>query len=235
MKTRLQVILAKGGIASRRKSKEIIESGRVRVNGIVIREKGFKADPFLDRVEIDGNPIGFDKKVYLILNKPKGVITTASDEKGRTTVLDLVHKKLRIYPVGRLDKDTEGVIILTNDGDLAYRLTHPRFGVKKKYIVEVRGTIKTGMIKRLEKGIYLDGKRTAPCKISIIKKHSDKIILKFEIHEGRKRQIRRMIEKIGGRVLGLRRIEYAGITTKGLNAGESRYLSQAEVTRLKNN
>ena len=234
MKKRLQVILAHAGIASRRKAVEIITQGRVRVNGIVVREKGFQSDLEKDRIEIDGRPIGFEKKAYIILNKPKGVITTASDEKGRKTVLDLVPRiKLRIYPVGRLDKDTEGVLLLTNDGDLAHRLTHPRFGAKKIYNVEVKGEIRPSDIKRLEKGIYLDGKKTAPCKIYLLKQTEKKVFLKIELHEGKKRQIRRIIEKVDCSVVRLQRIDYAGLTLKNLPLGTYRYLSDSEVNTLK--
>lgn len=234
MRRRLQVILAHAGIASRRKAAEIIQAGRVRINGIVVREKGVQFDPEEVRIEIDGRPVQSEKKVYYLLNKPKGIITTSSDEKGRRTVLDLVPEtRFRIYPVGRLDKDTEGALILTNDGNIAHRLTHPRFGVKKVYTADVKRPIKKGGLARLEKGIYLDKKKTAPCKISIIKKRPNKIFLSIELHEGRKRQIRRMMEMIGASVLKLRRVSYAGIDVRNLPIGKCRMLKANEVKLLK--
>jgi len=234
MKRRLQVILSHGGISSRRKSVEIIEEGRVRVNGVVVREKGYPVDLYEDIVEIDGKPIAKEKNVYFILNKPKGVITTVSDEKGRKTVLNLLPKqKSRIFPVGRLDKDTEGVLLLTNDGELSYRLTHPRFGVEKVYVVEVKPVLRAADITRLEKGIFLDGKKTAPCKIRVLKKGRHQVILRVELHEGRKRQIRRMIGKMSGNVIRLCRISYAGIGMREMTSGAYRLLRPDEIEGLK--
>ncbi len=235
MKKRLQVVLAQCGISSRRKAQEFIEKGRVRVNSSVIRAKGFRVDTDKDRIEIDGRLLKEPPKTYFVLNKPKGVLTTVSDEKDRITVLDLIkEKKLRIYPVGRLDKDTEGVILLTNDGDLAYRLTHPKFGVKKLYIADVKSSLPGFVIRKLEKGVYLDGKRTSRCRITSLKSTSYNTVLKIQLHEGRKRQIRRMIKKVGGKVIRLRRIEYAGINAGDLPIGKYRHLTQKEISRLKN-
>ncbi len=234
MKKRLQVVLAQCGVCSRRKAEDFIEKGRVRVNGNVTRAKGFRVDTDKDRIEIDGRLLKEPPKEYFVLNKPKGVVTTVSDEKNRITVLDLVkEKKLRIYPVGRLDRDTEGVILLTNDGDLAYRLTHPKFGVKKLYIAEIKGSLPGSAIKKLEKGVYLDGKRTSICRITSLKHTLHNTVLKIQLHEGRKRQIRRMIKKVGGKVIRLRRIEYAGINAMDLPIGRYRRLTQKEISRLK--
>ncbi|MCK4463645.1 MAG: rRNA pseudouridine synthase, partial [Candidatus Omnitrophica bacterium] len=226
MKKRLQVVLAQCGVCSRRKAEDFIEKGRVRVNGNVTRAKGFRVDTDKDRIEIDGRLLKEPPKTYFVLNKPKGIVTTASDEKNRITVLDLIkEKKLRIYPVGRLDKDTEGVILLTNDGDLAYRLTHPKFGVKKLYIAQIKGSLSGYVIKKLEKGVYLDGKRTSICRITSLKHTLHDTVLKIHLHEGRKRQIRRMIKKVGGKVIRLRRIEYAGINAMDLPIGRYRHLT----------
>jgi len=234
LKKRLQVILAHAGIASRRKAEALIESGRVTINGKIIREKGQKADPSLEEIRLDGKRIGVEKKVYYILNKPKGVVTTVSDEKGRKTVLDLVGKRnQRIYPVGRLDKDSEGILLLTNDGQIAYRLTHPKFGVKKVYVVEVKGSLMDSDIKKLAIGVYLDGRKTAPCEIRILRKTKETELLKIVLHEGRKRKVRRMVERIGGKVKSLRRTEYAGIRLSGLSSGEHRKLRFDEVSELK--
>ena len=235
MKKRLQVILSHAGVASRRHAVEVIESGRVKVNGIVVREKGFRVEIGSDKVEFDGRIIKSEKKVYYILNKPYGLITTSNDEMGRTTVLDVIRdSSLRVYPVGRLDKDTEGLLILTNDGDLSFRLTHPKFGIKKAYIVSVEGHLNKRDMEILDKGIYLDGKKTAPCKFALIKPGKTKSGLRVELHEGRKRQIRRMLGSIDCRVLKLVRVEYAGIKLRSLRPGEYRRLNSKEIEELKN-
>ncbi len=235
MNKRLQVVLAQCGVCSRRKAEDFIEKGRVRVNGNVTRAKGFRVDTDKDRIEIDGRLLKEPLKEYFVLNKPKGVVTTVSDEKNRITVLDLINeRKLRIYPVGRLDRDTEGVILLTNDGDLAYGLTHPKFGVRKIYIAQLEGSLSGSAIKKLESGVYMDGKRTSACKITSLKSTLHNTVLKIQLHEGRKRQIRRMIKKVGGRVTRLRRIEYAGINALDLPIGRYRRLTKKEISRLKN-
>ena len=233
MNKRLQIILSHGGIASRRKAAEIIETGRVMVNGVTVRERGFQVDPDKDTVEIDGKRIHTEKNVYYVLNKPKGFITTASDEKGRRTVLDLVTRvRFRVYPVGRLDKETEGVLLLTNDGDLAHRLTHQKFGVKKVYTVEIKGDVMDSDLRRLERGVYMDGKKTSRCKIEVLDRTHDKLVLRIELHEGRKRQIRRMMDQLGAKVKRLRRISYGDITAKGLEIGQYRPLAKKEVASL---
>ncbi|MFH1791416.1 MAG: pseudouridine synthase [Candidatus Omnitrophota bacterium] len=234
MKKRLQVILSHAGVASRRKAAEIIADGRISVDNVVVREKGLQVDPGQSKIRMDGRPLSEEEKIFYVLNKPKGVITTASDERGRRTVLDFIPlKSHRIYPVGRLDKDTEGALILTNDGSAAHRLTHPRFGVAKIYAVEVKGAIGDGDIKRLEKGVYLDGKKTQPCVIKVVGQTPGRMTLRIELHEGRKRQIRRMIEKVGGRVTRLIRIWYAGIGLGSLGRGQYRRLTKKEIRLLK--
>jgi len=233
MRRRLQVILSHAGIASRRKAAQIIEDGRIRVNGIVVREKGFQFDPDEVKIELDGKILQLEKKVYYVLNKPKGFITTVKDERDRKTVLDLIPRpKARIYPVGRLDKDTEGVLLLTNDGTLAHRLTHPRFGVEKIYMVQIKGQASIKDVKALEKGVYLDGHKTGRCKIGIVQCDRQKMLLKINMHEGRKRQIRRMIDRIGCKVIKLKRVSYCPITAKGLAVGGYRALSAKEIESL---
>jgi len=234
MKIRLQVVLSRGGVASRRRAAEIIEAGRVAVNGSVVTERGFPADPEKDRITVDGKSVGKETKAYFVLNKPRNVVTTMSDERGRRSVKDLVPiSGLRVYPVGRLDKDTEGVLLLTNDGMLANRLTHPSYNVRKLYTAEVKGEIPPGDLKRLEKGVMMDGKMTAPCRIQTLKKSRGTVVLRLELHEGRKRQIRRMIGMMGGTVKKLKRISYAGITARGLVAGSVRPLTAEEIKHLK--
>lgn len=234
MKKRLQVVLSHSGIASRRKAVSIIEKGRVAVNGHIVRERGFSVDISEDEVLLDGKPLYFERKAYVILNKPKGVVTTLSDEKGRKTVMDLIPPmNMRLYPVGRLDKNTEGLILLTNDGELANRLTHPRYGVNKIYTAHVLGLIDDAAMKKMESGVYLEGKKTAPCRINVLKKSHDSMVLRIELHEGRKRQIRRMIASCGGKVKKLIRTNYADLTIKGLLPGEARPLSGSEIKRLK--
>lgn len=234
MKQRLQVFLSHAGIASRRKSAEIIERGKVWVNGVCIRERGFSVDPEKDRVEINGKPIKSEKKVYFILNKPKGYVTSLNDEHGRKTVMELVPKMgSRIYPIGRLDKDTEGVLILTNDGELAHKLMHPSYEVNKVYTAEVLGELTLDNIKRLERGVFIEGIKTAPCKINVVFSDREKTVIRIEIHEGRKRQIRRMLKRVGCTVTTLVRNSYAGITAKHLPLGAFRNLSQHEINLLK--
>ena len=235
MKKRLQVVLAHAGVCSRRKAAEIIEKGKVLVNNVVINERGFPVDIEKDTVEVDGRNIGAQKtKVYYLLNKPKGCVTTVSDDKGRRTVMNyLPRTKFRVYPVGRLDKETEGALVLTNDGDLANKLMHPNYGIIKVYQTEVKKPFQSSQRHRLEKGIILDRKKTMPCKITIGEIKRNSVILKIELHEGKKRQIRRMMEKVGCYVLALKRISYGGVSLKGLSSGQCRVLGKGEIDKLK--
>jgi len=234
VKKRLQVVLAHAGVTSRRKARAIIEAGRVTVNGQIVREKGLNVDPELEEIRLDGKALSARKKVYYLLNKPKGVITTVSDDLGRGTVLDLIKTaKDRIYPVGRLDKETEGILLLTNDGEMAYKLTHPKFGVKKVYIAEIKGRLKEDDLKKMEQGIYIDGKKTSPCSISMLRNIAGKAVLRITLHEGRKRQVRRMVESMGSKVTDLKRVEYAGIRLADLSPGMYRKLSSGEIAKLK--
>lgn len=224
---RLQKVLAHIGLGSRRACEELIADGRVTVNGMPAR-LGNRVQPD-DVIEFDGvvYSIRPDMVVYL-LNKPAGVITTADDPQGRPTVIELVPASPRVYPVGRLDLDTEGLLLLTNDGDLAHRLTHPSFGVEKEYVVQVRRAPSRGALRKLREGVELDDGVTAPAKVSAV----DSGVLRLTIHEGRNRQVRRMCEAIGHPVIRLVRTRIGPITDDRLKPGSSRRLSDDEILRL---
>ncbi|KJJ84966.1 RNA pseudouridine synthase [Candidatus Omnitrophus magneticus] len=235
MEKRLQVILAEAGIASRRGSIAFIEEGRVSVDGKVVTEKGYKVDPFIHAVLVDGKPLQAPiKKKYFIFNKPKNVISTSLDTHERAKITDFF-KNIdgRLYSIGRLDKDTTGVIIITNDGDLTHRLSHPSFEIEKEYIAKVKGNIPERNIHILRSGIELDGKKLSRCVITKIGREKNGDIFNVKIHEGRKRQIRRMFEEIGSDVISLERIKYAGLTSDGLKQGEFRELTKSEEVHLK--
>jgi 23S rRNA pseudouridine2605 synthase len=228
MTERVQKILARAGVASRRASEELIAQGRVRVNGVVAR-LGDQADPEHDRIEVDGAPVGVRPGlVHYLLNKPPGVVTTASDPHGRPTVVELVPAEPRVFPVGRLDADTEGLLLLTNDGDLAQRLTHPSFGVDKEYLAHVEGSPSRGAIRTLRAGVELEDGTTAPAKVSLV---GDRL-LRITIHEGRKRQVRRMCEAVGHPVRRLVRVRIGPLSDRRLAPGEWRELEQHEVRAL---
>lgn len=225
---RLQKVLAQAGLGSRRTCEELIERRRVRVNGEVA-VLGRRVDPEVDVVEVDGAQIGVRAGlVHYLLNKPAGVITTATDTHGRPTVIDLVPAEPRVFPVGRLDADTEGLLLLTNDGDLAHRLTHPSFGVDKEYLVEVDGDPHRGVVRRLREGVELDDGTTAPAKVAVLGDH----LLRITIHEGRNRQVRRMCEAVGIPVVRLVRTRIGPLTDRTLNPGAWRPLAQDEVRAL---
>ncbi|MFL6206432.1 MAG: pseudouridine synthase [Acidimicrobiales bacterium] len=225
---RLQKVLAQAGLGSRRACEELIERRRVRVNGEVAA-LGRRVDPETDVVEVDGAQIGVRPGlVHYLLNKPQGVITTADDPQGRPVVVDLVPAEPRVFPVGRLDADSEGLLLLTNDGDLTHRLTHPSFGVDKEYLVEVEGEPARGALARLREGVDLDDGRTAPAKVAQL----DARLLRITIHEGRNRQVRRMCEAVGHPVRRLVRTRIGPITDRALKPGEWRALTQDEVRAL---
>ncbi|MGH9178915.1 MAG: pseudouridine synthase [Acidimicrobiales bacterium] len=225
---RLQKVLARAGFGSRRTCEELIAEGRVRVNGEVA-ELGRRVDPAADRVEVDGEGVGVGAGlVHYVLNKPRGVVTTASDPQGRPTVVELVPADPRVFPVGRLDADTEGLLLLTNDGELAHRLTHPSFGVEKEYLAEVVGTPSAAALRRLREGVVLDDGLTAPAKVAAVPPRALRIV----IHEGRNRQVRRMCEAVGHPVVRLVRARIGPLAERGLAPGQWRALTTAEVRAL---
>ena len=224
---RLQKVLARAGIASRRASEEMIQAGRVTINGQIAALGDKVADS--DRIELDGIPVLRDPNlVHYLLHKPRDVVSTASDTENRQTVVDLVPSAIRVYPVGRLDADSEGLIILTNDGDLTHRLTHPSFGVPKEYLVHVEGTPQRSALRSLREGIQLEDGMTAPAQVSM----PDQGLLKITIHEGRNRQVRRMCAAIGHPVVRLVRVRIGPITDSSLTAGSWRELTNEEVRSL---
>lgn len=225
---RLQKILARAGLGSRRHCEELIEDGVVTLNGRVAT-LGDKADPNVDVIEVDGVRIGTALGlVYYLLNKPAGVVTTAADTHGRPIVTDLVPADTRVFPIGRLDQDTEGLLLLTNDGDLAQRLTHPKFGVDKEYLAEVAGAPTRGDLRRLREGVDLDDGRTAPAKAVLVERN----LLRITIHEGRNRQVRRMCEAVGHPVVRLVRTRIGPLADRSLAPGEWRELTIDEVRTL---
>lgn len=233
---RLQKFLARAGVASRRASEKLIEEGRVRVNGKVVTTLGTRVDPLSDRVEFDGETVSADaRSVYLLLNKPPSVISAASDDRGRPVVTGLVPREYgRLYPVGRLDWDSEGALLMTNDGELANLLTHPRHEVTKTYMAKVKGIVADTdpRIRKLREGVYLDGKKTLPAEIvrdSDTGKHTWFVV---SIREGRNRQIRRMFEQVGLLVGRLRRIAYGPVLLENVPSGEYRRLTESEVDEL---
>lgn len=232
---RLQKYLASCGVASRRGAEALIKQGRIRVNGIVVTEMGVQIDEENDRVEFDGQPVRPEKKmVYIMLNKPAGFVTTVSDDKGRDTVMSLVSDiPVRIYPIGRLDYDTEGLLLMTNDGDLTYRITHPKNNVEKTYVAEVTGNVTMNTLTQLRNGVYLDGVRTHPAKVEVIGATQLGTKLEITIHEGKNRQVRRMFESVGCIVKKLKRTREAGLILGHLPLGRWRKLTESEINMLK--
>jgi 23S rRNA pseudouridine2605 synthase len=225
---RLQKLLARAGVGSRRTVEDLIADGRVTVNGEVA-ELGRRADPDTDRIEVDGALIGLGQDtVWYLLNKPTGVVTTAFDPHGRPIVVDLVRSEPRVFPVGRLDADTEGLLLLTNDGDAAHRLTHPSYGVEKEYLAHVEGAPSRGALRRLREGVELDDGMTAPAKVSAVEAD----VIRLVIHEGRNRQVRRMCDAVGHPVRRLVRVRIGPLRDQQLAPGEWRPLEPAEVRAL---
>ncbi len=225
---RLQKVLARAGFGSRRVCEDLIVAGRAVVNGRVAR-LGQRVDVDRDRVEVDGKTVGVRPGlVYYLLNKPAGVVTTASDPQGRATVVGLVPGDPRVFPVGRLDAATEGLLLLTNDGELTHRLTHPSFGVEKEYLAEVEGVPSAAAVRRLREGVALDDGPTAPARVALVPPRG----LRLVIHEGRNRQVRRMCEAVGHPVVRLVRTRIGPLADRGLAPGEWRPLSVAEVRAL---
>ena len=229
---RLQKLIAQAGLCSRRAAEELISAGRVSVDGKIIRELGAKADPSKNKIRVDGKLLRFDTgKIYLLMNKPRGYVSTVHDERGRRTVLELLGENFseRIWPVGRLDLNSEGLLLLTNDGELTNALIHPRFEVTKTYRAKISGIVTEEKLDKLRAGIELDDGPTAPAEIFLLEEN----FIEITIHEGRNRQVRRMFAAIGCDVKRLRRVKFAGLTLKNLRVGEFRALTADEVTALK--
>lgn len=231
---RLQKYLAECGIASRRKCEEYILQGRVKVNGKVVKELGTKIDPDVDIIEFDDKIVRREeKKVYIMLYKPAGYITSVKDPFGRPTVLDLVKVKERIYPVGRLDFDTSGLLLLTNDGELANILMHPKHEIVKTYVAKIKGIPTKEEMERFENGLIIDGRKTAKAKIRILNVKNRTSVVEIQIHEGRNRQVKKMCKAIGHPVIALKRTKIGELELKGLKPGEWRYLTEDEIRYLK--
>ena len=235
MEERLQKYLANCGVASRRKCEEYITQGKIKVNGKVVTELGTKINPEIDEIKYEDKIITeSEKKVYILLNKPIGYVTTAEDQFGRDTVLDLVKVRERIVPVGRLDMYTSGALILTNDGDFVYKVTHPKHEIEKTYTVTIKGIVQNQEVEQLRKGVKIDDYITKPAKVKILKTDEEKNISRLEItiHEGKNRQVRKMCEAVGRKVLALHRSKIGSLNVKDLELGKWRYLKPNEVDTL---
>lgn len=236
-KIRLQKFLANSGVASRRKCEELILEGKISVNGKVVQELGTRIEPDVDKVTYCGKLIqNTEEHVYILLNKPIGYVTTAKDQFDRDTVLDLVKVKERVVPVGRLDMYTSGALILTNDGDFVYKITHPKHEITKTYTVTVHGIIDNDSVEKLRQGVEIEDYVTRPAKVKILKTDTEKNISRLEItiHEGKNRQVRKMCEAVGSKVIALHRSKIGDIGVKDLKLGTWRYLKDSEVKKLLN-
>ncbi|SEI66346.1 23S rRNA pseudouridine2605 synthase [Bhargavaea ginsengi] len=232
---RLQKVIAAAGIASRRKAEQLIADGRVTVNGKTVTELGTKVSGS-DKIEVNGVRLEREEKVYYLLYKPRSVLSAASDDKGRKTVVDLFPEvEERLYPVGRLDYDTTGILLLTNDGEFAYQMTHPKFEIEKTYVARTKGIPTKEQLKQLERGIVLEDGKTAPAKAKLLSmdKKTGKGIVQLTIHEGKNRQVKRMFEAIGCPVQKLKRESFGFLDLHGLNAGDRRELTAHEVKQLR--
>ncbi len=231
MQERLQKVLAKAGVASRRKAEELIRQGKVRVDGKVVTEMGTKVDPETQSIKCEGTPLDSqEEKVYILLHKPGGYLSTVHDPQGRPIVTDLLKNiKERVYPVGRLDLDTEGALLLTNDGELAQRILHPSHEVNKTYVAKVKGRPGKKKLDALSKGIELEGKKTWPANIEMLKSEAGSTTIQITIHEGRKRQVRKMFEAVGHPVLKLKRTAYGQLELGELGSGKYRFLTSGDI------
>jgi len=236
MLERLQKIISAAGITSRRASETLILNGQVTVNGVVVTELGTKADPAKDRISVNGTLLKVsEQRLYILLNKPAGYMTTLDDPEGRPLVTDLLKEiNERVYPVGRLDYNTEGLLLLTNDGEWANKLMHPRHEIDKEYHVRVRGKVHKSQLDQLAEGVEIDGKKTAPATAILIKDGEQNDWLAITIHEGRNRQIRRMCEAVSLSVVRLKRVRYGSLVLGVLKSGQFRHLSETEVNELGN-
>ncbi|UCD71299.1 MAG: rRNA pseudouridine synthase [Syntrophobacterales bacterium] len=235
MKERLQKILSKSGFTSRRHAERLIVDGRIKVNGVVVTSLGFKADPHRDHIRVDGKPIGkFEPKGCLLLNKPRGCVTTLDDPLGRPTIRDFLHgEKRRVYPVGRLDFDSEGLLILTNDGELHQRLTHPKYGVPRTYLVKTKGIPDPEAMRRIRNGLTLEDGVTLPARVRLVKRLKRNSWMRLTVYEGRNKLIKRMCAAISHPVIRLKRIRYGSLTLGDLKPGKYRYLTSREIEELK--
>lgn len=231
MKQRLNKLIAHSGICSRRKADDLIAQGKVKVNEKVITELGFQADPFKDIILVNNTPLSKPKKIYVLLNKPKGYITTTEDAHAEKTVLELLSKiNTRIYPVGRLDKDTTGLLILTNDGALSHKLLHPKFEINRTYIVALKGLVSNETVKKIiNGGIEIDNHKTHPCKIKILSRNKTKTTLTLTLHEGHKRQIRKMFHLFKHHVIELKRIQFGKLKLGTLRPGKWQHIKKSEI------
>lgn len=233
-KVRLNRFLASAGICSRRAADELIRTGRVSINGEAIQELGVRLDPMNDEVRLDGEIVVREKKVYVLFNKPKGVVCTNARNEKRNRVIDFLEQvKGRVYTVGRLDADSEGLILLTNDGDFAQEMAHPKYGVPKTYAVLVRGPINSDALKKVRGGVWLSDGKTSGAEIKIERRGREKTYLKVTLREGKNREIRRIFAKFGNPVLSLKRVRIGGLTLHALRAGKHRFLKSAEVQKLR--
>ena len=231
---RLSKLIADAGIASRRKAADLIRAGRVRVDGEAITSPGVQVDPTTSRVEVDGRLVAAEERVYLLLNKPADSLSTVVDQRGRRTVVDLVGGvEQRVYPAGRLDADTEGLLLLTNDGELTFRLTHPRYGVEKVYEAEVKGRPSGAALRRLEEGVMLEDGVARAVRARLLEGGGEGSRVEVVLHSGRKRQVRRMLKAVGHPVLRLRRTRLGSLTLGSLQVGEWRALTVAEIEGLR--
>ena len=231
MLERLQKVLAKAGVASRRRAEELIRQGKVRVDGKVVTEMGTKVDPETQNIECDGVAlVSREEKVYILLNKPTGYLSTVDDPQGRPIVTDLLKNIAeRVYPVGRLDLNTEGALLLTNDGEMAQKILHPSHEVNKTYVAKVKGVPGKKKLDVLSKGIELEGRKTWPARIKVLKTLAQSTVIQIVIHEGRKRQVRKMFEAIGHPVLALKRTAYGQLQLGGLGPGKYRFLTPRDI------
>ena len=231
MQERLQKVLAKAGVASRRKAEELIRQGKVRVDGKVVTEMGTKVDTEIQSIECDGVTLeSQEEKVYILLHKPAGYLSTVDDPQGRPIVTDLLKNiKERVYPVGRLDLDTEGALLLTNDGELAQRILHPSHEVNKTYVAKVKGRPGKKKLDALSQGIELEGKKTWPANIKVLKSEAGSTTIQITIHEGRKRQVKKMFDAVGHPVLKLKRTAYGQLELGELGSGKYRFLTPADI------
>ena len=231
MLERLQKVLAKAGVASRRRAEELIRQGKVRVEGKVVTEMGTKVDLETQNIECDGVAlVSREEKVYILLNKPTGYLSTVDDPQGRPIVTDLLKNIAeRVYPVGRLDLNTEGALLLTNDGEMAQKILHPSHEVNKTYVAKVKGVPGKKKLDALSKGIELEGRKTWPASIKVLKTLAQSTVIQIVIHEGRKRQVRKMFEAIGHPVLALKRTAYGQLQLGGLGPGKYRFLTPRDI------